>query len=324
MIKVFSTIFNFHHSVRIYFPSLFFLIIKSKPDIIFINNEPWSSTAFQVVLFCHIFIPEIKIVIYTCENLIRKYPLPFRWWEKFVLRNINLVLTLTQRDSEIILRKKGYNGKIAYLPLSVDTNIFKKQDVANLRKSIIGDSKLVIGYIGRLVKEKGVDLLIKAVKEINYDYHLLIIGNGSQKQQLINLVEKTGLTQKISFLSHIFYTDLPKYLNCLDILVLPSRTTPNWKEQFGRILIEAMSCGVSVIGSSSGEIPYVIGDAGLVFKEGNLNNLIKKISILAKDTELRRQLGKLGRQKVIENYNRMIVDQNTYKIYKEVLNESSC
>ena len=52
----------------------------------------------------------------------------------------------------------------------------------------------------------------------------------------------------------------------LHALVLPSRTTPRWKEQFGRVLIEAMACGVPPVGSDSGEIPHVIDDAGLVFR----------------------------------------------------------
>ncbi|MEM2174794.1 MAG: glycosyltransferase [Candidatus Micrarchaeia archaeon] len=319
-VKPIGSIFNFHHSVRMYLPSLYFLILKLRPNIIFINNEPWSSTAFQIVLFCRIFYTKVKIIVYTCENLIRKYPFPFRLYEKFVLKNVDLVLILSKKDGENVLRKKDYTGQIIYLPLFVDTEIFKKQDRTDLRKILIGKDKIVIGYVGRLVKEKGVDLLIEAVRMLNYDnLHLLIIGDGPQRQHLINLVKEKGLVNKVSFLGSIFYTDLPKYLNCLDILVLPSYTTSNWKEQFGRVLIEAMACEVAVIGSSSGEIPEVIGDAGLVFKEGDCYDLSKKIELLMNDEQLRKELARKGRERVVKNYSWQKITVKLLQIYKNIL-----
>lgn len=322
-VKTITTIFNFHQSVRMYLPSLFFVILNMKPDIIFINNEPWSTTAFQVVLFCRFFIQKTKIVIYTSENLVRKYPIPFRWWEKFVLKNVNLVCTPTQKDGVIVLRKKGYKGKIVYLPLFVDTEFFTQQNVVELKKSIVGDNKIVIGYVGRLRKEKGVDLLLKAVKELKFDFHVLIIGSGPEKKYLCGLMEKLNLTDKVTFLHHIFYTELPKYFNCIDILVVPSRTVSNWKEQFGRVIIEAMACEIPVIGSSSGEIPNVIGDAGLIFTENSVEDLAKKISLLVENENLRQQLKTKGRKRVISNYDKKTIMRQTYNIYQSLLHESN-
>ena len=90
---------------------------------------------------------------------------------------------------------------------------------------------------------------------------------------------------------------MPAYLGQLDVLAVPSRTLPNWKEQFGRVLIEAMACEVAVVGSDSGEIPNVIGSAGLVFPEDDEAALRHHLLTLQKDEEMTRQLGRTGRQR---------------------------
>jgi len=98
------------------------------------------------------------------------------------------------------------------------------------------------------------------------------------------------------------HQDLSKYLSLMDVLVLPSKTMPTWKEQFGRVLIEAMACQVSVIGSSSGAIPEVIGKAGLVFKEGNAADLRAKIEQLKSSPKVRKELAQKGYRRVLDNY----------------------
>ena len=105
----------------------------------------------------------------------------------------------------------------------------------------------------------------------------------------------------------------------LDALVLPSLTRPNWIEQFGRVLPEAMACETPVIGSSSGEIPHVIGEAGLVFQEGNVQELVASVRKLLDDPELYTRLAAKGRQRVLENYTQEQIARQTYEVYKEML-----
>ena len=114
---------------------------------------------------------------------------------------------------------------------------------------------------------------------------------------------------------------MPAYLTGLDVLVLPSRTRPNWKEQFGRVLVEAMACGVPVIGSTCGEIPQVIGDAGLVFPEEDVNALREALLHLQRDDNLRRDLAERGRARVLSHYTQKQVAAATVDVYRQMMRE---
>jgi glycosyltransferase involved in cell wall biosynthesis len=107
-------------------------------------------------------------------------------------------------------------------------------------------------------------------------------------------------------------------MNSLDVLVLPSRSRSFWKEQFGRVLIEAMACGVPVIGSSSGEIPNVIGDAGLVFKEGDSAQLCEKLKLYCDDEGFRTACALKGLQRVLNSFTNERIAQRTLAVYERV------
>jgi glycosyltransferase involved in cell wall biosynthesis len=112
---------------------------------------------------------------------------------------------------------------------------------------------------------------------------------------------------------------LPHYFSGLDVLVLPSVSRSNWKEQFGRVLIEAMACDVITIGARSGAIPEVIGDAGLIFTEGNVEELRAHLQRLIDDIDLREELRHKGRQRVTANYTQAAIARNTVEVYRELL-----
>jgi len=102
--------------------------------------------------------------------------------------------------------------------------------------------------------------------------------------------------------------------------VLPSVSRPNWVEQFGRVLIEAMACETPVVGSTSGEIPYVIGDAGLLFPEADADALAQVLADLAADPARRRALGRQGRARVLAHFTQARIAAATAEVYHEMLN----
>jgi glycosyltransferase involved in cell wall biosynthesis len=116
---------------------------------------------------------------------------------------------------------------------------------------------------------------------------------------------------------------MPAFYAGLDLYVQPSLTRTNWKEQFGRVLIEAMACQVPVIGSDSGEIPHVLGDAGLVFPEGNAAALRAQIETLRSDPSRRAQVGARGRRRVLDNYTQEIIASRTYAFYRRIVHSQS-
>jgi glycosyltransferase involved in cell wall biosynthesis len=180
-----------------------------------------------------------------------------------------------------------------------------------------------VGYVGRIVPEKGIDMLIQAVARIPMRPTLRIVGAGEHRLQLELLAERLGVRDRVRFQAAMPAEQVPVLLNELDVLVLPSLTQPNWKEQFGRVLIEAMACGVPVIGSESGEIPNVIGDAGLVVPEGDVAALALAIRQVIEDAEFARSLGAQGRERVLALYTQARVAQQTYALYRRVLEEES-
>jgi glycosyltransferase involved in cell wall biosynthesis len=113
--------------------------------------------------------------------------------------------------------------------------------------------------------------------------------------------------------------EMPSFYNKLDAIVVPSRTRSNWKEQFGRVIIEAMACGVPVIGSDSAAIPEVVGDDGLIFPEGQVEALAACLQHLIDDSKLRRILGERGRTRVLRQYTQAQVAAQTVKVYHEML-----
>ena len=118
---------------------------------------------------------------------------------------------------------------------------------------------------------------------VDAPHRLLLLGSGPDRDRLLGIADRLGLSDRLTVRESVPSTDVAGILASMSMLVLPSRTTPTWKEQFGRVLVEAMAAGVPVIGSSSGAIPEVIGDAGDVVPEGDAGELASRITRLLTD-----------------------------------------
>ena len=137
----------------------------------------------------------------------------------------------------------------------------------------------VIGFIGRFVAEKGLPTLISAVARLEQNTRLVLAGSGPMEEELRQITGKV-LPGRTRFQRPLPRKQMPVLLGAFDALVLPSRTTAEWKEQFGRVLAEAMACGRLALGSNSGEIPAVLGDARLIFREGDSAGLARMLDAL--------------------------------------------
>ncbi len=181
----------------------------------------------------------------------------------------------------------------------------------------------VVGYAGRLIEAKGLMDLVEAVAKCPAEVRLMFVGTGPYQGDLERRVAELQLGQRVRFLPNQSPGDLAKIMNALDVFILPSRTTPNWKEQFGRVIIEAHACGTPVIGSTSGAIPEVVGRGGLVVPERDPSALASAIQQLLNDPDKAKQMGSIGREEVMNTSTWQQVARTMRDIYHRVARSST-
>lgn len=281
-----------------------------QPDIIHLFEEPWSNCVALFLFFKRFLAPGSKFIFQTFQNLNLKYSRSYEWVEKTTFQNTDCALACSNEIKEVLLAR-GFNKRIEIVPIGADPAVYYPQQKER-------SEKLVFGYIGRLVPEKGLDLLIKAFASLKDHAQLVIIGSGPKLNELMALAQALNCSQQITWIAAIDQQQMPEAINKMDVLVLPSLTTPLWKEQFGRVLVEAMLSKVAVIGSSSGEIPYVIGEGGLVFPEGDTKALGEQMKKLLDDPALLESLRVKGYERAKNNYTWEIAAKKTYQVYKSL------
>lgn len=307
---------NGRHHLHFY-PTLGRALRRLRPAIFHIDEESFNLATFQAMRLGVAL--GARCCFYNYANIERSYPPPFNLFERYSFRHAAHAMACNQ-EAATIIRRHGYSGPLTILPqFGVDPELFAPKDglaTGEPSSFIIQPSAFTVGYLGRLVPEKGILDLVEAVAGLPPEVRLHLVGDGSQRQAIERRVAELGLGGRVRLLPAVGSTEVPAALRSFDALVLPSRTTASWKEQFGRVLIEAMSCGVPVIGSSSGEIPNVIGDAGLVFPEGDVAALRGALARLAASPELRRDLARRGRERVLAEFTQAAVARRHVAVYE--------
>ncbi len=295
------------------FPSLKRRLKEFRPDIVHIDEEPYNLASFLAMRQARQ--AGARALFFSWQNIYREYPFPFRQMEARVLAQADYALMGNQAAVEVF-HQKGYSGPHAVIPqFGVSPDLF-----APPLERETGDG-INIGFAGRLIHGKGLDLLLQAAARLVDlpDWRLVLAGNGPERHRLEALVGELDLTGRVRLIGGIQSREMPTFLGTLDILVLPSRTLPTWKEQFGRVLIEAMACEVAVIGSNSGEIPHVIGDAGLIFPEENISALADQLRALIVNEERRRTLAAAGRRRVLDHFTQARIAAQTAAVYRQMM-----
>ena len=290
-----------------------------QPEIIHLEEEPWSINALQVIRLKRKYCPSSRFIFRTSLSIPAKQKFGFLpiWIERQVFRETNMAFPLSDNAGRI-LKQRGYHGEAVPFPNGVDLRLFHKMDVKRLSTSLGLFGYFVIGYLGRIVESKGLDTLVAAAARLEIEYRLLIIGSGEYKADLVGIAEELRIADRIVWIDGMLPEKVPEYVNCMDTVVLPSRTTPDWVEFFGRVLIEGMACEVPVIASDSGEIPHVVGDAGLIFPEGDAVALADRIEQIARNPSFANQLIQRGLKRVKEFTWETIADR-TYEVYQAIL-----
>jgi L-malate glycosyltransferase len=262
----------------------------ARPDVIFMMEEPFSLFTFQLLNLKRLIAPEVPVVFFTWNNLsLTSYDyrpsVLYRTLAAYNLPRMQHGLTANLAGIEV-LREFGYTKPVTRLGYGVDTSHYaspRPEVAAQIRERLnVERSDVLIGYVGRLLHMKGVDLLLEGVATVlraspDLKLKVLVLGSGEEEVALQNRAKSLGLQDRVSFVKTVAHREVPDFMHALDILVLPSRRVGMWAEQFGRVLVEAMAAGKIVLGAESGAIPEVIGNAGFVFRENDSEHLAIKL-----------------------------------------------
>ena len=304
---LFNGSFHFH-----FYPSLPRLLEEVKPHILHIDEEPYDMVTLHALWHARRW--KAKTLFFTWQNINRLFPPPFFFFERYSFRHVDAAIA-GNADAARVLGQKGFTKRIFVIPqFGVDETTYARQPQDRGQDRIFR-----LAYVGRLVPEKGVQVLLDALASLEGSWALEILGDGPYKPALEGKIKGLNLESQVTILAPIPSQEMPTYLSRLDALVLPSLTRPHWKEQFGRVLVEAMACQVPVVGSDCGEIPNVIGQAGLVFPEGDATALRQHLRRLMAQPSLRTELGRRGRERVLALYTQRHIAQQTHEVYLSLL-----
>ena len=281
------------------------LITRVQPDAIYVNHEPYAVATAQIYR-ANARTLRRPIGFYSCQNIQKNYPLPVRLSESNVMRGSSFFFPISPAVDEVF-RRKGYTGPSTVVPLGIDPLVYrpKPEAVALKRELRRAEDEFLIGYVGRIVEEKGLLTLLRAMALLGHlKARLVVVGSGPFEPKFNAEMARLGLTDRVTRIGYVPHEQAPLYLSALDCLVLPSETRPNWKEQFGRVILESMACGTPVIGSDSGEIPRLIQatGGGLVFREAQPEELATQLMVMARDPALRESLASRGRSAVQNSF----------------------
>jgi glycosyltransferase involved in cell wall biosynthesis len=301
---------NGHFHLHFY-PGLRRLVETIQPDVFHIDEESFNFATFQAMQLGvqH----RARCCFYNYANIERRYPPPFGTFERYNLQHAAAALC-ANHEAAAIVRNHGYAGPLHIVPqFGIDPDLFRPAPEP------LSPEPFRISYFGRMVASKGVLDLLDALPQLPPFVQLELIGDGDLVPQIEARIEQYGLDDRVTLRPRVPSGAIAEEMRRLHAFVLPSRTTARWKEQFGRVLVEAMASGVPPIGSSSGEIPHVIGEAGLVFEEGNVAELAATIKTLIDEPERRTELAQRGRERALQHYTHRAIARRHYDIYCEML-----
>ncbi len=287
---------------------------EHRPHLVDLSHEPYSIACAEMLTLCRWFAPQAPIVMQTNQNILRNYPPPFNWLEQRAFRRVAAAYACSETVCEV-LRAKGFDKPAPIVTFGVDTDAFRPPAAG--RKPL--STPLTIGFIGRMLPGKGLNVLAGALAKLSGEtWQLLVIGDGPERAGFERRLIESGLRERAEFTGAINFARVPEYFHEMDLMVIPTETTKRIREQFGRVIVEAMASGVPVIGSTCGAIPEVIGDAGLVFPEGDADALAEAIRRMLTDEALRERLSAAGQARV-EQYSWERVAEKTHELYRQVL-----
>jgi glycosyltransferase involved in cell wall biosynthesis len=287
-------------------------------SVVHIWEEPYVAAAAQIASAAP---PDARVVPATFQNLVKRYPPPFSYFERRVMRRAAGWIAFGETVHAAQSSKSVYAGLPSRV-IAPGVDVCRFRPDAQARRATRGrlgwDERIpVVGFLGRFVAEKGLSTLMEALDRAREPWRALFIGGGAMERELATFA--LAHPERVRILTDIGHDEVPAHLNAMDLLCAPSETTSRWREQFGRMLVEALASGVPIIASRSGEIPHVIGDAGLLVNERDVPRWAEAIDRLLGDSNLRGDLAACGLTRVHERFALPVVARAHLSFFEELL-----
>lgn len=277
-------------------------------DLIHCWEEPYIAAGGQVAMLAPSGVP---YVFWTAQNLSKRYPPPFRWIERYCFDRASGWLACGQSTVHAMC-ERGYGAKPHRVaPLGVDLDLFRPAPREPEH------APPVVGYLGRFIEDKGVPLLMQALDGVAPPWRALFVGGGPLESQLRAWAARYG--DRVRIVTGVKHRDVPEWLRRMDMLCAPSRTMPHWREQQGRMIVEAFACGVPVLASDSGEIPFVVGDAGRILPEASAEAWTSAIGETIQDADARRDWSGRGLQRAREKFAWPVIARDQFAFFESLL-----
>lgn len=307
------------HTMR-YGPELRALL-RQEWDVVHCWEEPFIVAGAQVAAWT----PRgARLVFATFQNLPKRYPPPFSWMERYAMRRADGWIAFGRLVAEVLGTRGIYDRRPhRVIAPGVDTALFRPDRDAGRRTRVsLGwedEDPPVVGYLGRFVPEKGIETLMRALDGCTQPWRALFVGGGPMLPQVRAWADGHG--DRVRIVTGVAHDAVPDYVNAMDLLCAPSRTTRRWHEQLGRMLTEAMACGVPVAGSDSGEIPFVIGDAGVIVPENDVAAWTREIDALLANPSRRMDLAARGRARAEAEFALDVVARRHLDFFGQLLGD---
>lgn len=292
-------------------------ILREPWDLVHCWEEPYVVAAWQVARGLPAAVP---LVVATFQNIPKTYPPPFNWIERRVMRRATGIVAFGRTVHETLAARGHGHLPTRVIPPGVDAGLFR-QDAERRRTTRNGlgwhDDVPVVGFLGRLIPQKGLSVFTAALDSVTAPWRALVVGAGPEEAAIRDWAAR--YPGRVAIVTDAGHADVPPLLDAMDLLCAPSLTTAAWREQFGRMLIEAFASGVPVVASDSGEIPFVVGDAGVVVPEGDVAAWGTAIGGLLADAPRRAALAARGRARVDETFAWPVVARRHLDFFDELV-----
>jgi len=293
------------------------LLRQLAPDVVLLDEEPWSLVAAQTLWAER----RAPLVVYTKQNIVKRIPPPFSWIRGATYRRARAAWAVGETTAEV-LRATRFPGRVDLVPHGVEVSQFSPgRDDA--RRTALGLRGVVIGYAGRLVEEKGLTDLLDAARRLAAEpgdlFTLLIVGAGPLLPEVERAAHELG--DALRLLPAVAHDAAPGLYRLCDIFALPSRSTPRWREQFGRVLVEAAATALPIVAAGTGEIPHVmhgLGGGGRVVPERDSAALAGALRELVQDRALREQIGQANLAAARQRYSQEAIAARMAGLLKDL------